>query len=211
MPTTESVDAASTPALANDRSPARGAAREHAILAAAVALLREVGYDRLTTDLIAKRAQASKATLYRKWPSKAEIVAEALRRQAEAELACIPDTGSTRDDVLVAMDGICATIVGDGGPSMLGLIEAVREDPALRDLVRSQIVQQSTQTGALIVEHARQRNEVIRIVRPDRLLELTVAHLFMTTLLNGKPPSRREQEAFVDTVILPLLTGAELI
>ncbi len=58
----------------------RAEAREQAILDAALELLMEVGYDRLSMDALAERAQAGKATIYRHWSGKAEIVAEAIRR-----------------------------------------------------------------------------------------------------------------------------------
>ena len=58
----------------------RAEAREQAILDAALELLMEVGYDRLSMDALAERARAGKATIYRHWSGKAQIVAEAVRR-----------------------------------------------------------------------------------------------------------------------------------
>ena len=60
-------------------SGARAAARRQAILDAAIALLMEVGYDRMSMDALAERARASKATIYRHWAGKAEVVVEAVR------------------------------------------------------------------------------------------------------------------------------------
>ena len=65
-------------------SPPRGPraeAREQAILDAALELLKEVGYDRLSIDALAERAHAGKATIYRHWSGKAEIVVDAIRRR----------------------------------------------------------------------------------------------------------------------------------
>ena len=58
----------------------RAEAREQAILDAALELLMEVGYDRLSMDALAERAHAGKATIYRHWSGKAQVVAEAVRR-----------------------------------------------------------------------------------------------------------------------------------
>jgi AcrR family transcriptional regulator len=58
--------------------------REEAILRAALELLAEIGYDQLTMDAVAARAHCSKATIYRRWPGKAELVTTAVRRQAVA-------------------------------------------------------------------------------------------------------------------------------
>jgi AcrR family transcriptional regulator len=192
-------------------SASRGAAREQAILNAAIELVAEIGYDRMTTDAIVKRARASKATLYGKWPGKAELVAEALRRHAGAGTACIPDAGSLRGDLLMAVDAINRTIVGTDAPSLLGLIAAAREGDALRELIRVQIEQQSMETGSVIAERARARGETLSTAQPHLVLELIVAHQFLAVLLRGKSPDAAECEAFIDTTALPLLTGVPVL
>jgi len=59
--------------------------RRHAILEAALELIVEVGYERMSMDALAERAHASKATIYRHWDGKAAIVAEAVqKRQCES-------------------------------------------------------------------------------------------------------------------------------
>ena len=62
--------------------------REREVLDAALEVLAEVGYDRLTMDAVAQRAKASKATLYRRWNSKATLVVDALASQKSSE--CLP-------------------------------------------------------------------------------------------------------------------------
>ena len=76
-------------------SPARGSGREAAICRAALELLAEVGYDRMSMDAVAHRARASKATIYRHWPGKYELVLDALRSRGVSEIAPI-DTGTLR-------------------------------------------------------------------------------------------------------------------
>ena len=56
----------------------RDETREAAILEATLAVLSDVGYDRLTIDAVATKAKASKATVYRRWPNKAALVVDAL-------------------------------------------------------------------------------------------------------------------------------------
>src|SRR3954447_3785716 len=91
-------------------SPSRGRPRDprrrEAILAAALALVGEVGYDRVTVDALAARAGVSKPTIYRRWPGgKQEIVVEAIRakRAASGEL---PDTGSLRGDLMAMLTAV---------------------------------------------------------------------------------------------------------
>ena len=67
---------------------------------AAIALVAEVGYDRMTVDALAARAGVSKPTIYRRWPGgKSEIVVEAIRAK-RAEAGALPDTGTLRGDLI---------------------------------------------------------------------------------------------------------------
>ena len=79
--------------------------REDEILDATLALLIEVGYDRLTMDAVAKRSRASKATLYRRWETKASLAIDALLRAKGAPHVELPDTGTLRGDLLAAFCG----------------------------------------------------------------------------------------------------------
>jgi AcrR family transcriptional regulator len=186
-------------------SPLRGRAREEAILVAAAALVAETGYERVSMDAIAARARASKATIYRKWPGKAPLIAEALRRQAEEATPELPDTGSLRDDLRAAVAAVTRALTG--GLSLIGLIEAVRSDPILRELVRAQIESRGAADGALIAGRAAARGDRTDPVRVSRALAVAVAQLFLATLLGGGPPSPEQQEHLVDVVLMPLLAA----
>jgi AcrR family transcriptional regulator len=71
---------------------------DEAIMTAAMALLAEIGYARLTMDQVAARARVGKASLYLRWPNKVALVAEALQHHS-AVAPDVPDTGSLREDM----------------------------------------------------------------------------------------------------------------
>ena len=79
--------------------------REDEILDATVRVLAEVGYDRLTMDHVAAEARASKATLYRRWDDKANLVVDAVSRAKGLPEIEPPDTGSLRGDLLAVFCG----------------------------------------------------------------------------------------------------------
>lgn len=93
---------------ASPAAPRAGRKRNHSldpvILEAALDVLAESGYDGTTIDLVAARAGAARATVYRRWATKVELVADALRRLApdEVDLEHLPDTGTLRGDLLAA-------------------------------------------------------------------------------------------------------------
>lgn len=78
---------------------------DHQILEAAIDILGDVGFDRMTMDTVAAKASAGKASLYRRWPSKAELVRDALvwmsKRSTDVER--LPDTGNIHDDLLAVV------------------------------------------------------------------------------------------------------------
>jgi AcrR family transcriptional regulator len=199
------------PASSGSSAPSRGPERAAAILGAAVELIAERGYDAVTVDRIAARANASKATIYRHWPEgKAELVAEALRGAAEADGAALPDTGSLRGDLLAAVDGIVAGVTGaDGGPSLSGLSGALVAHSDLRELVRRQIEDAARRTATTIRGRALARGEACAsAARLSLVMDVAVGQVLLTTLLGGEPPDRRARQRLVSQVLLPLLPAS---
>jgi AcrR family transcriptional regulator len=82
----------------NPRGRARSEDSRQAILTAAVAIIGTDGYAALSIERIARESGAGKQTIYRWWPTKADVVMEALLHKAEMHIP-IPDTGSIHDDV----------------------------------------------------------------------------------------------------------------
>ena len=121
-------------------SGARAEAREQAILDAALELIMEVGYDRLSMDALAERAHAGKATIYRHWSGKAEVVAEAIRQRHSAE-ELVADTGSLRGDLLATISSMDASVSSEDGALISGVLCAMRTDPVLANLMRTQMVE----------------------------------------------------------------------
>jgi AcrR family transcriptional regulator len=168
-------------------------------------LVAEIGYNRVTMDAVATRAQASKATMYRKWPGKADLVAEGLRRRCDTEAACIPDTGSLQGDLAAVVAQMCDGIAGDNGALFLGLLEAFRDDDVLRGLFNQQVTGRCGEVAAVVLGRTVDRDEALRDVDAKSVIELAFSQLFMATLMSGKPPTSAVQRGLVNEVLLPLL------
>src|SRR6195952_5896299 len=82
----------------------RGAGREAAICQAVVELLNETSYESVTMDAVAARAKASKATIYRRWANKDDLVIDALQRVFANLDHSLADTGNLRDDLVVRLN-----------------------------------------------------------------------------------------------------------
>ena len=115
--------------MTGDRRPGRPRSEQvrTAILSATIAELTDRGYAALTIEGIAARAGAGKQTIYRWWPSKADVVLDALLEMA-AELVAVPDTGTLRDDLMAFL---AATFLRRGQrPVLVGLMAQAVFDPA---------------------------------------------------------------------------------
>lgn len=183
----------------------RAEAREQAILDAALELLVEVGYDRLSMDALAERAHASKATIYRHWSGKAEVVAEAMRSRAHG-LPETPDLGDLRRDLLAVLDVSCE-VVAQEGPLVAAVLWAMRSDPVLAELIRADILEEKRARIEAVVQQATARGDEIR---GDAALVTDVisAMVFQRMLFTEAPLDEEFRLRLVDEVVIPLLQHA---
>jgi len=182
--------------------------RDAAIMEAALEGLAELGYDRLSMDEIAARAHAGKGALYRRWPSKAALIAAAVSawRDARAPLE-IPDTGSLASDLDAA---IAAVPESDEAAQrqmavFAGLVSAASRDPELRDALSAGL-DRPRQVIADVLQRAVTRGEI----PADRDLELIpdiIIGLNLMRILHGKPPDREHVHRVLKTIIYPLVTA----
>jgi AcrR family transcriptional regulator len=177
--------------------------REREVLAAAFEVLREVGYDKLTVDTVAARARASKATLYRRWPTKAALVVEALT--AFDGVPDQPDTGSLRGDLLALAEHKRAGLMSpDGADVMCSLSTALHRDGELRAAVLDGPLTDHHACVVAIFQRARDRGEVADGVDLDLVSQVVPAlMLFRMSLgpLDEDPADLARR--IVDQVVLP--------
>ncbi len=178
--------------------------RETELLAATLQLLQEHGYDRLTVDAVAARARASKATVYRRWPSKAELVLAAFI-EGIRQVAVPPETGTLRGDLLRMGEMICIQGQQHGGTIRAVLVEVSRS-PALNDVMQQQFIEQRKALFNHILAQAVDRGEIDRAAINDELWDLLPHYLIFRSIMPGKPPTEQTVQALVDDVIIPSLT-----
>jgi AcrR family transcriptional regulator len=176
--------------------------RETELLAVTLQLLQEHGYDRLTVDAVAAKARASKATVYRRWPSKAELVLAAFI-EGIRQIAVPPDTGTLRDDLLRVGELICQQGQQHAGTIRAVLVEVAR-NPALNDVMQ-QFIEQRKALITQILQQAADRGEIGQAATNDELWDLLPHYLIFRSIFPGRPPTRQTVQALVDKVILPSL------
>jgi AcrR family transcriptional regulator len=191
---------------AEETTPHRGRAldgrRDVALRQATIELLSEIGYDRLTIDAVAARARSSKATIYRRWPGKAELVVDALTSLKGAPW--VPHTGSLQGDLeAIAQNSASADNLLDAR-LMMGLITALAHDAELRQVFRERLIDPHTESLKQVLAQAVVRGEVAPYRNLDLLVSVYPALMLRHLLMSGELPDARFAQRVIDDVIMPL-------
>jgi AcrR family transcriptional regulator len=177
--------------------------RECELLAVTLQLLQEHGYDRLTLEAVASRARASKATLYRRWPTKAELVLAAFV-EGTRHTAVEPDTGTLRGDLMSLGEAICAHVSTHASTIRAVLVETSRS-AELETMMHEQFLDQREEVMKHVLARAVERGEIDGSTIAEDLWDVLPGYLIYRTVLTGRSPSRRTVQDLVDNVLIPSL------
>ncbi|GGO63579.1 TetR-like C-terminal domain-containing protein [Nonomuraea cavernae] len=182
-----------------------GAAREAELLSAVLEVLRESGYDRLTVDAVAARARAGRQTVYRRWPTKADLVVAAFVNAVSAPPG-IPDTGELRGDLLALMESLLDEVIRLGDV-FAGLVGETRHNPELAVAMEQHYVATRRRAVLAVFERAWERGELSGSADTDLLWEVGPATLFFRAVASGETVDSELTRRIVDHIVLPLATA----
>jgi AcrR family transcriptional regulator len=180
--------------------------REAELYEAVLDLLREVGYDALTMDAVAARTRSSKATLYRQWGGKAELVAKAVRHSKPGGSADQVDTGSLQGDLhaLTMRSDDCE--MEQSSALMRGLAMAVHGNPDLLKAFREHLIEPEMAEFRRVIQRAVDRGEV----RADNpaigfVMHMMIGGFAARAMIDEQPPTQSFLLSYIDAVVLPAL------
>jgi AcrR family transcriptional regulator len=153
------------------------------ILDAALQTLEISGFTCSTTDSIAERAGASKATIYRWWPTKASLLAEALR-EAVAEEVPFPETGDLATDIELQLQNFISLLNGRLGRAFKAFVGAAQSDPEVAAAFLEEWVKPRRKEAKTVLEHYQQTGRIAPQVDLDLVLDLLYGPLYFR-LLSG--------------------------
>jgi AcrR family transcriptional regulator len=183
----------------------RGEDLERAIYSAVIAQLEDVGYARLTMDRVAADARTGKAALYRRWPSKVELVVDTLDYALPAP-EDTPDKGNVRDDLIEHMREKAEVLNSPVGRAVQSLLAEIDRDRPLVRMVQERVFQPRQDVFQLILERGVKRGEI----RADRLTplvaELGPAMLVQRFLSDSSPVPDDYLVAVVDELYMPIIS-----
>jgi AcrR family transcriptional regulator len=179
--------------------------REAELYAAVLDLLREVGYDALTMDAVAARTHSSKATLYRQWGGKAELVVRAMRHSKPGRATDV-DTGTLRGDMhaMVVREDDCR--MEQNSALMRGLAMATHNNPDLLQAFRELLVEPEMEEFRVVMQRAVDRGEV-RADCPalEFVVHMMIGAFATRTVIEDLPPTQAYLTSYIDAVVLPAL------
>jgi len=183
----------------------RDLTRDPEILEATIDVLAETGFDGMTIDMVAARAKAGKATVYRRWASKADLVIDAVgcMKNADLDFDHLPDTGSLRGD-LVAM--IKPHSIDDAQKKvhvMAGIVSMISKHPELTDSLYAIMVEPRARVNRFFLNRAIERGEVPADIDVDMLSMVSASMVTYRTLMLRKTVDRAFLISIIDGVLLP--------
>ncbi|WP_369392301.1 TetR/AcrR family transcriptional regulator [Streptomyces sp. CG1] len=196
-----------TAAPARATSPRRrGVVLERAILDAALEQLCEVGWKGLTMEGVAAGAQTGKAAVYRRWPSKEDLVADALVAGLP-RVETAPDLGSVREDLLALCRQVRRIMYSPPGVALRSVIHECDEIQAERfqETIAGGVVEPTIKLLGEILVRGIERGEV----RPDAangyVVDAVPAMMMYRSKMCASEWTDQELEEMIDQLMLPLL------
>jgi AcrR family transcriptional regulator len=171
-----------------------------AVLRATSELLREVGLRAMTTEEIANRSGASKATIYKWWPNKYAVAFDAFLSEMMAE-SRDPDTGSAREDLTVIVRGLMHFYAGPSGRVFAQLVGEAQTDPLIQKALRANLVDPRRDLFRTIWERGVARGELRDDIDPEVALDLMIGPTLYRLLMGHAPLTDAAADALVDAFL----------
>jgi AcrR family transcriptional regulator len=175
---------------------------DEAVLTAAVELLAEAGFARLTMEQVAARAGVGKASVYLRWPNKVALVAEAMQHRSGV-VPDVPDSGSLPGDMRMFLRALLQTF-GTASRAMAAVMGEVGSHPELRAAWRKGVAAALIDCAREIVERAVARGELPATSDTELLSMLPVTLLQNWRLEHDSSPD----DAAVERIVRQFYTSA---
>jgi AcrR family transcriptional regulator len=184
------------------RAGGRSAQVRAAVLAATLDLLSQRGYAAMTTKDIASQAGVNEASLFRRWGTKAAIVAEALQDYSATETPT-PDTGTLRTDLLELLRGIITRIQTPLGKVIDQIVVGQNAQPELEEVRRAYWRDRFSRADAL-VQRAKARGELPEEIDAHFLIETAIGPILVRANATDQPLD----DQLPERIVALLLFGA---
>ena len=187
----------------------RDPARDDVILDSTLTVLADHGYDRMTIDMVAAQAGMARATVYRRWPTKAKLVLSAVARLSrdDVDLDHLPDSGSLRGDLVAMIRPFDDDQQQVHIQAVVGLLTLTKADERLAAAATRSGIGPWVEVNRILIQRAVDRGEYGSPLDIDTLAEL-IPMLCVSRAVQRLPIDRAFSEALIDGVVIPALRGS---
>lgn len=179
------------------------------VLEATLTELSDVGYRALSIETVAERADVNKTTIYRRWPTKAELVRDAFKSMI-GDVFTMPDEGSLRADLFVFTKRIRDIVASPQGRGLFRVMAAEGQTTELASVLE-QIHEMSMCIPVDISARAVKRGEIPKGADPELLVSCVVAPVLNWVQMDGMTVSDRRIEEVIDLVLLGATNGGATV
>lgn len=170
------------------------------VVAAVLEGLRERGYRGVTIEGIARHVKRARTSLYRRWPSKRHLIADAVVAQLGAQPA--PDTGSLRKDLKTAVGTLLKAFTGTLGKALPGLVADMALDPGLARLIREKVLAPRRRSIRAAFERGMERGECDRGFNIDAVIDMLTGPFYFRALFGHLPTTPALVSTLVDYIMV---------
>jgi AcrR family transcriptional regulator len=186
--------------LATKRGRPRSQSAREAILKSTVELLHKVGFSALSMEGVAARAGVGKMTIYRWWPNRAALVAEAFLSSVESKVR-FPDTGSIHNDLRAQMKELVKVFSSKQGRTIALLLGGGQSNPEMIEAFRSRWMEPRRVEAREIIRRAARRGELRPNIDADLALDALYGPIYFRFLVKHKPLDTKFIDALADYVV----------
>lgn len=162
-------------------------------------LLLELGYSRLTVEAVAVRSGTSKATIYRWWSSKGQLVLDAAK--SEISIGTVPAHGTTHDDLTAAIEQLINTFSRPLASIVIfAAITTLGDDPKMAQIFRDEVVYPWRHSATEAIQRGISRGEVNHS-DTQFILDMIVGTVFQRTLVLKQPQTEGLTENLLAMIV----------
>lgn len=194
-------------ALAHASLRRRGEVLRRAIFDAALEQLSSVGWKRMTMEGVAACAQTGKAALYRRWPSKEDLVMAALEDSLPDVASTPPDRGTLRDDLVGLLDRMRVVMASPAGCALRAIMDEIEHEYAKRfhELVHQKVLEPGRGVMIEVLRRGMERGEVRAGADVELLADVGPAMMMYRAKVSSGDVTEDYPVRVVDQVLMPML------
>jgi AcrR family transcriptional regulator len=186
------------------KSRRRGDALLQAIFEAVLAELAEHGFGGLSIERVAERAHTGKASIYRRWPSRIDLVVDAFDHLLP-DHQDPPDTGTIRGDLVAVLCHVARVMNTKASSAARACVMQLQGEPEVAAAVRDRVLPARRAMMIGILQRAADRGQIRPDAVSDRIAEVGPALLHAELVRQGSPLTTESVETIVDEVLIPML------